>query len=131
MIPPAPVLKSRKSYPLPRSRRMRSSMLSILARRSRFCFNETPTTEIYTLSLHDALPIAPRAGPRRGQSARRAERGGGVRGSWGEGDARNVRDAQPGPLQRRPRGVEPGLGERGPFIEESKQGESRQVGNAL
>src|SRR5438128_12698791 len=22
-----------------------------------FCFNGTPTTEIYTLSLHDALPI--------------------------------------------------------------------------
>src|SRR5439155_23211609 len=22
-----------------------------------FCFNHTPTTEIYTLSLHDALPI--------------------------------------------------------------------------
>src|SRR3712207_8771567 len=45
-----------------------------------FCFNDTATTEIYTLSLHDALPIsgglslrrtlrvgeAPR--PRRGQS---------------------------------------------------------------
>src|SRR5436305_7987434 len=24
-----------------------------------FFFNETPTTEIYTLSLHDALPISP------------------------------------------------------------------------
>src|SRR5206468_12837354 len=23
-----------------------------------FCFNDTPTTEIYTLSLHDALPIS-------------------------------------------------------------------------
>src|SRR5689334_25200514 len=23
-----------------------------------FCFNVTPTTEIYTLSLHDALPIS-------------------------------------------------------------------------
>src|SRR6476661_7624510 len=31
-----------------------------VGRRSRqlFCFNDTPTTEIYTLSLHDALPIA-------------------------------------------------------------------------
>src|SRR3712207_8316233 len=31
-----------------------------------FCFNDTATTEIYTLSLHDALPIslAPRADPR-------------------------------------------------------------------
>src|SRR5438034_5442617 len=25
-----------------------------------FCFNDTATTEIYTLSLHDALPIYPR-----------------------------------------------------------------------
>src|SRR3712207_7668171 len=25
-----------------------------------FFFNDTPTTEIYTLSLHDALPIFPR-----------------------------------------------------------------------
>src|SRR3712207_7652021 len=30
-----------------------------------FFFNDTATTEIYTLSLHDALPISPRAGPRR------------------------------------------------------------------
>src|SRR5947207_7355646 len=29
-----------------------------------FFFNDTATTEIYTLSLHDALPISPRA-PRR------------------------------------------------------------------
>src|SRR5947209_19654787 len=27
-----------------------------------FFFNDTPTTEIYTLSLHDALPIAERGG---------------------------------------------------------------------
>src|SRR5688572_31354147 len=27
--------------------------------RSRFCFNHTASTEIYTLSLHDALPISP------------------------------------------------------------------------
>src|SRR5690242_21519426 len=32
-----------------------------------FFFNDTPTTEIYTLSLHDALPIlAPLAGRRLG-----------------------------------------------------------------
>src|SRR3712207_9246530 len=30
-----------------------------------FFFNDTATTEIYTLSLHDALPISP-AGARRG-----------------------------------------------------------------
>src|SRR5438477_12227794 len=29
-----------------------------------FFFNDTATTEIYTLSLHDALPISPRAVPR-------------------------------------------------------------------
>src|SRR6266513_5361565 len=44
-----------------------------------FFFNDTATTEIYTLSLHDALPIGPRrriaracpAGP--GPSCRRAQ----------------------------------------------------------
>src|SRR5256885_13068941 len=29
-----------------------------------FFFNDTATTEIYTLSLHDALPILPELGPR-------------------------------------------------------------------
>src|SRR2546426_919640 len=29
-----------------------------------FFFNDTATTEIYTLSLHDALPISTTAGPR-------------------------------------------------------------------
>src|SRR5438270_2414899 len=28
-----------------------------------FFFNKTPTTEIYTLSLHDALPISPEVVP--------------------------------------------------------------------
>src|SRR2546427_11803938 len=40
-----------------------------------FFFNDTATTEIYTLSLHDALPISPNArvqqsGPRRSYSRR-------------------------------------------------------------
>src|SRR6476620_12245760 len=30
-----------------------------------FFFNDTATTEIYTLSLHDALPISSRSGPGR------------------------------------------------------------------
>src|SRR5258708_19127039 len=30
-----------------------------------FFFNDTATTEIYTLSLHDALPISDEGGPRR------------------------------------------------------------------
>ena len=33
-----------------------------------FCFNETATTEIYTLSLHDALPISPLTGDLRSSS---------------------------------------------------------------
>src|SRR5258708_21400275 len=35
-----------------------------------FFFNDTATTEIYTLSLHDALPISPRAGAPRRRRAR-------------------------------------------------------------
>src|SRR5256885_5299891 len=35
-----------------------------------FFFNDTATTEIYTLSLHDALPISPRRPDRRPGRAR-------------------------------------------------------------
>src|SRR5947199_481139 len=34
---------------------------------SSFFFNDTATTEIYTLSLHDALPIFPSRSPRAGR----------------------------------------------------------------
>src|SRR3712207_8158135 len=34
-----------------------------------FFFNDTATTEIYTLSLHDALPISGAAGPAAGRAA--------------------------------------------------------------
>src|SRR5437773_7971424 len=45
-----------------------------------FFFNDTATTEIYTLSLHDALPILPlRAGGRLHGAVRGARRRGGVR----------------------------------------------------
>src|SRR3712207_8244958 len=37
-----------------------------------FFFNDTATTEIYTLSLHDALPISPRGPAARATRARRA-----------------------------------------------------------
>src|SRR3712207_6954503 len=55
-----------------------------------FFFNDTATTEIYTLSLHDALPIWVRVllghaavrGP-----ARMADAGGGGRGGGGDGAA--------------------------------------------
>src|SRR3712207_9392328 len=40
-----------------------------------FFFNDTATTEIYTLSLHDALPICRGAGRRRGRRAAPAARG--------------------------------------------------------
>src|SRR2546421_8931839 len=36
----------------------------------RFFFNDTATTEIYTLSLHDALPISPCRSPRSHSEAR-------------------------------------------------------------
>src|SRR2546430_5158542 len=40
-----------------------------------FFFNDTATTEIYTLSLHDALPICARAaGARRARAPRRPRR---------------------------------------------------------
>src|SRR2546422_10093418 len=44
-----------------------------------FFFNDTATTEIYTLSLHDALPISPRAAQvrRARHGRRRGPRGGG------------------------------------------------------
>src|SRR6476469_10616600 len=41
---------------------------------SSFFFNDTATTEIYTLSLHDALPISPTNARARGTSARRSGR---------------------------------------------------------
>src|SRR5436189_4947511 len=37
-----------------------------------FFFNDTATTEIYTLSLHDALPISSQTARRRALSARAA-----------------------------------------------------------
>src|SRR5437660_6770219 len=46
---------------------MSTAILSTLLVCTRsFFFNDTPTTEIYTLSLHDALPIWDRRDPRAG-----------------------------------------------------------------
>src|SRR2546430_11506552 len=54
-----------------------------------FFFNDTATTEIYTLSLHDALPISPRAGS--GADARPHARGArGARPPPGRGACRCV-----------------------------------------
>src|SRR2546426_12210371 len=47
---------------------VRIVMLPIQDRVDRFFFNDTATTEIYTLSLHDALPIST-AGQSRGLNA--------------------------------------------------------------
>src|SRR3712207_7654970 len=56
-----------------------------------FFFNDTATTEIYTLSLHDALPISlRRVAPRLGDRPQRAERLLLARGRGG-GDARRPR----------------------------------------
>src|SRR5258708_39827988 len=41
-----------------------------------FFFNDTATTEIYTLSLHDALPILAAAGPAGGGTEQRPGRAG-------------------------------------------------------
>src|SRR3712207_7019315 len=43
-----------------------------------FLFNDTATTEIYTLSLHDALPIFFHAGQRPVERTAEQRRGGGV-----------------------------------------------------
>src|SRR2546430_11442117 len=43
-----------------------------------FFFNDTATTEIYTLSLHDALPISHRRGARRDHGAQSGVLGAGA-----------------------------------------------------
>src|SRR5690349_24002861 len=52
-----------------------------------FFFNDTATTEIYTLSLHDALPIFPRRSPRRCARTTRARR----RAGGPDGDRKSTR----------------------------------------
>src|SRR3712207_7661271 len=60
-----------------------------------FFFNDTATTEIYTLSLHDALPIYPAGQPARGhlrdRVGRTARGGDGQRGGRGRPPRRRVR----------------------------------------
>src|SRR2546422_11088521 len=57
-----------------------------------FFFNDTATTEIYTLSLHDALPICDRSGPRCGAAAGRLRRIiGGSQGGRARTPARGAR----------------------------------------
>src|SRR5262249_61827865 len=61
---PPPVLPPHSTLPILRSFPLSSS--------SFFFFNDTPTTEIYTLSLHDALPIFGLAGAQGRGCGRRA-----------------------------------------------------------
>src|SRR3712207_7631478 len=69
-----------------------------------FFFNDTATTEIYTLSLHDALPIF---------GARRAQRAAADRGLPPAGSAAGP--GRPGADRRRPRVADaPGAGDAGP-----------------
>src|SRR3712207_7033060 len=60
-----------------------------------FFFNDTATTEIYTLSLHDALPIwarrAPRRAPGPARPAHRAAQPRPVPPSWRERDRARAR----------------------------------------
>src|SRR5438034_7445199 len=52
-----------------------------------FFFNDTATTEIYTLSLHDALPISP---PARSTPPARSPRRPGARAASPDGDRRST-----------------------------------------
>src|SRR2546430_12666672 len=64
-----------------------------------FFFNDTATTEIYTLSLHDALPICARRSAER--ASRRRGRGGGQRGcAVAGGDGGLHRSVRHGGAQR-------------------------------
>src|SRR3712207_7700404 len=68
-----------------------------------FFFNDTATTEIYTLSLHDALPICRPAGSRRtGGPRRAAPRPRGRPGAHSGDGRRDGGRARPGAAAARP-----------------------------
>src|SRR3712207_7999743 len=74
-----------------------------------YFFNDTATTEIYTLSLHDALPISdlpaalPDARPRGGRRGRRDGQGGDVRPAAGRVERRAEQGRRQGRGRRRDR----------------------------
>src|SRR5260221_7820655 len=70
-----------------------------------FFFNDTATTEIYTLSLHDALPISPRLAGPRGRPGRGAVHGPRLR----ERPRRRVQEGEGRGQARPPRSEEPRL----------------------
>src|SRR2546423_11788105 len=59
-----------------------------------FFFNDTATTEIYTLSLHDALPIYPPTGGAGRHDGRRARRPGRWRGRRGSRSEEHTSELQ-------------------------------------
>src|SRR2546427_12536716 len=68
-----------------------------------FFFNDTATTEIYTLSLHDALPISIACRPGRALWPRGRAHGLGTRGRPDAHGLRGGACAKPGgPVRRRP-----------------------------
>src|SRR3712207_8290779 len=67
---------------------------------SLFFFNDTATTEIYTLSLHDALPIWD---VRRVGARHRRQRAGRATGARGPGPARGQHLRRAAPRHARPR----------------------------
>ena len=71
-------------------RRIRSHSLLFFI----FFFNDTPTTEIYTLSLHDALPIygEREVGTERGRGHREREREGQREGAQRERERERERE---------------------------------------
>src|SRR3712207_9325504 len=86
-----------------------------------FFFNDTATTEIYTLSLHDALPISRHQGLHRGGA-----HGAGARGERDQRDARHALVDQHAALQ--PRNLEA----RGPRSEEhTSELQSRHISYAV
>src|SRR2546427_6980632 len=67
-----------------------------------FFFNDTATTEIYTLSLHDALPISSRKLAMRRRRAASAKRGKPCRSAANSTRSRHLRSRR----RRRPRSEE-------------------------
>src|SRR3712207_9376068 len=73
-----------------------------------FFFNDTATTEIYTLSLHDALPISVLRGHAERTVARGRERGAGTRvRAAARSHRRGSRDLLLGPVCARPHRAAP------------------------
>src|SRR3712207_8849387 len=86
----------------------------VIVKRSSFFFNDTATTEIYTLSLHDALPISG------GRDPRPLRRGAGARGR------RVHREPPARPRQPRAAGGRGPRGRRGRSEEHTSELQSRQ-----